>query len=207
MKTPKPKLSIEEKMQMARDKAIALKEKERKADETYYLKISEGKQWTIFKLFSFYCLALALIISIETIVDGDVQKINRSELIYDQALIKVNDGYYTPLYVEIAGFIDTSFQVTHSPIFGADKYLKWTSAYEDTKTPLKYTDYTTWRVNSVYEYFIFIQIVLLIPLFLVWYKRPTGLFKFGRMMCLVLIFPASIYLLFVTIGLVDLLPL
>ena len=37
MKTPKPKLSIEEKMQMARDKAIALKEKERKADETYYL--------------------------------------------------------------------------------------------------------------------------------------------------------------------------
>jgi len=50
------------------------------------------------------------------------------------------------------------------------------------------------------------QIVLLIPLFFVWYKRPTPFFKYGRVLCISLIFPASIYLFFVTIGVFDLLP-
>jgi len=207
MKALKQTLSVEEKMNLARQKASALKEKERLQDEAYYEKISSGNSWKIFKAFSFYCLFLAVLITVETAIDGEKEKIDRSSLLYDQAYIEVNGGSYTPLYVEIAGFLDTSFYVVHSPIFGADKYLQWTSEYEDTKTPLKYTVYNEWRLNSVYEYFIFIQIVLLIPIFLVLYKRPSGLFKFGRMMCLVLIFPASVYLLFVTIGICDLLPL
>jgi len=205
MKTPKPNLSVEEKMQQAREKAIALKEKERKQDEAYYLKISEGKQWKIFKVFSFYCLALALLITVETVIDGEKEKIDFSSIGYQETAMFIEGSLYTPYYEEFFGFQDTSFYVIHSPIFGAQKYLQWTSKYEDTKTPLKFTEYTTTRQNSVYDYFFFIQIVLLIPLFLVWYKRPSGLFKFGRMVCLVLIFPASVYLLFVAMGLVDLL--
>lgn len=207
MKSPQKNLSIEEKMQRAREAAEAKKIKEKQAEEAYYTKISSGTQWTVFRALSFYCLALAVVISIETLVDGETRKIAPNEVMYQEALIKIDNGYYTPYYTEIAGFLDTSFRVVETPIFGADKYLVWTSKYEDTKTPLTYTDYDEWKLNSVYEYSVFVQLVLLIPIFFVWYKRPSPLFKFGRMLCLVLIFPISIYLLFVTFGIVNMLPI
>ncbi|MBL7898121.1 MAG: hypothetical protein JNJ99_06275 [Crocinitomicaceae bacterium] len=206
MKTPPKNLSVEEKMQRARELAAAQKEKEQKKEEEYFLKISSGQNWKIFKIFSFYCVALAALITFETLVDGEIRKIPPSQVLYAEALIKIDNSYYTPLYTEITGFIDTSFRVVESPIFGADKYLIWTSAYQDSKTPLKYTDYEEWKFNSIYTYFIFIQITLLIPVFIVWYKRPTPLFKFGRMLCLILIFPASVFLLFVTFGIIELVP-
>lgn len=206
MKTPNKPLSTEEKMSRAREKALAQKEKDRLLDEAYFTKISTGTGWTIFKIFSFYCLALAVLITVETVIDGETKKIPLADVHNNSGLIEIDGGYYTPLYVELAGFVDTSFRVVQSPIFGAAKYMVWTQAYEDTKTPLKFTDFDEWKLNSVYSYFIFIQICLLIPVFLVWYKRPSGLFKFGRMTCLILIFPMSIYLFFVTIGVVELLP-
>lgn len=206
MKSPSNKLSIEEKMRFAREQAAAAKERERLEEEAYFLKISSGKSWRIFRIFSFYCLGLAVLISFETIFDGEEERIGPSQYQFYEAAITIGDDWYTPYYTEIAGFLDTSFVVVHSPLFGAAKFLRWTSAYQDSKTPLKYTEYTTWRLNSIYSYYVFIQLVLLIPLFVVWYKRPSPLFKFSRMLCLVLIFPAGIYLLFVTFGIVDLLP-
>lgn len=206
MKPPKQILTTEEKMNLARQKAAAMKEKERLEDEAYYEKISSGKQWKIFRIFSIYCIALAALITVETLIDGETKKIEPANVHNTEGLVEINGGYYTPLYTQLFGFIDTSFRVVYSPVFGAAKYMVWTSKYQDTKTPLTFTDYTEWRYNSVYSYFIFIQLVLLIPIAVVLYKRPTGLFKFGRMLCLVLIFPASIYLLFVTIGVVELLP-
>ena len=207
---PTPKkgaLSVEEKRRLAREAAEAKKLKEKQEEEAYFTRISTGTQWTIFKIFSFYCLALALLITVETLVDGETRPIPTSQIEYQEALIRINGSYYTPLYTEITGFLDTSFKVVETPLLGADKYLVWTSGYQDTKTPLKYTQYDEWKLNSVYEYFVFVQIVLLIPVFFVWYKRPTPLFKFGRMVCLILIFPASVYLLFATIGIVNLLPI
>jgi hypothetical protein len=207
MKQPRQSLSVEEKMTLARQKAAEQNEKDRLKEEAYYLKISTGTQWTIFKVLSIYCVLLAGLITYETLVDGETKAIFPGAVHNQSGLIEIEGGFYTPVYTELAGFIDTSFRVVYSPLFGAAKYMVWTSKYQDTKTPLTLTDYDAWRRNSVYEYFIFIQVILLIPFCVMLYKRPSGLFKFGRMTSLILIFPASIYLLFVTIGLADLLPL
>lgn len=206
MKHTNNPLPVEEKMRRAREAAFAAKEKERLEDEAYFIKISTGRSWKLFTVFSMYCALLALIITFETAVDGRSEPLDLKDAVFYQGAINVGDDWYTPYYMELTGYLDTSFKIIHSPIFNAPKYLQWTSAYEDSVTPLKHTDYTEWRYNSVYSYFGFIQIVLLIPIFLVWYKRATPLFKFGRMICLVLIFPMSIYLLFVTFGIVNLLP-
>lgn len=205
MNQPKSKLSVEEKMRLAREAAAAQKEKERLADEAYYTKISTGRSWKVFKIFSYYCLALALIITVETVIDGKEKHITPANYKFYEGAIVIDDDVYLPYYEELFGFLDTSFYVVNSPIFGTPKYLKWVSKYEDTKTPLKFTDYTVYKESSLFSYFIFIQIVLLIPIFFVFYKRPSPLFKFGRMLCLILVFPASIYLFFVTIGAFELL--
>lgn len=206
MKSKSNPTSMEERMRVAREVAAVAKEKERLKDEAYFKKISTGPTWKLFQIFSFYCLALALLITVETVFDGDRVYLTQNERVFYEGAVNVQDDWYLPYYVELTGYLDTSMAVVHSPIFGAPKYLRWVSKYEDSKTPVKFTEYSEWRYNSVYSYFVFIQFVLLIPIFMVWYKRPSPLFKFGRMLCLVLIFPASIFLLFVTLGIVNLLP-
>lgn len=199
--------SLQEKMRLAAERTRQIKEKEQEEEAAYYQKISSGTNWKIFKIFTYYCLGLALLITIETIFDGNRTHLSSSEYVFHSGSVQQGDDWYFPKYTELTGFLDTSFYVVNSPIFGAPKYLVWTSGYKDTKTPLTYTEYDVWRFNSIYSYYVYIQITLLIPLLVLWYKRPTAMFKFGRMLCLFLIFPASIYLLFVTFGITDLLPL
>ena len=198
--------TTEERMQKLREAAIEKKRLELEKEAAYFERISSGIQWKVFKILSIYCALLGVVMAIETVFDGKEKSVPLSNLSFYEGAINHGDDWYTPIYTELTGYLDTSFKVIYSPIFQAPKYLKWTSAYQDSKTPLTYTDYTEWRYNSVYGYYVYIQIVLLIPLGVFLYKRPTPLFKFARMLCLVLIFPAGIYLFFVTIGVADLLP-
>jgi hypothetical protein len=206
MKYPQSNLSSAEKLQIARERAEAAKEKVRLQEQAYFESISTGPKWKWFKIFSIYCIVLAAVITVETLVDGESYYLSTPEREFFEGSIRVEDEWYFPDYVDLAGFIDTTMHIVYSPIFGAPKSLNWTSAYQDSKTPLTHTYFYTWRYNSVYSFFPFIQIVLLIPVFIVWYRRPSPLFKFGRTLSIVLIFPASIYLLFVTFGIVNLLP-
>lgn len=206
MKSPQNNLSSAEKLQIARERAEAAKEKVRLQEQAYFEAMSSGPKWKWFKIFSIYCIVLAAVITFETLVDGDSYYLTVPEREFFEGSIRIDDEWYFPDYVDLAGFIDSTMHTVSSPIFGAPKSLNWTSAYQDTKTPLKHTNFYTWRYNSVYSFFPFIQLLLLFPIFIVWYKRPAPLFKFGRGFCIGFIFPASIYLLFVTFGIVNLLP-
>lgn len=199
-------LSPEERLRAARIASETAKEKAREKDRLYFESITTGSKWTIFKIFTFYCAALALIITVETFYDGEKVFLTESQRTFYEGAINVDDDWYFPDYVDLTGYLDTTMHIAYSGIFGAPKYLGWTSKYQDSKTPLTYNRFYTWRYNSVYSFFGGIQLILLIPLFLFWFKRPHPVFVFGRMMSLVLIFPASIFLLFVTMGIIDLLP-
>lgn len=206
MKAPQSNQSSEEKLRIARERAAAAKEKVKLQEQVYFESISSGPKWKLFKIFSIYCAILAAVITVETLIDGEVEYLDESERQFFEGAIHVDGDWYFPDYVDLTGYIDTTMCIVHSPIFGAPKSLRWTSAYQDTKTPLTLTNFYTWRYNSVYSSFPFIQLALLIPVFIVWYKRPSPLFKFGRTLSIVLIFPISIYLLFVTFGIVNMLP-
>lgn len=198
--------NLQEKLQRSKEAAAKARLVQQEKEQAYFQSLISGPVWTWYKRGMYFCIGLALLITVETLVEGKAQHVDLNDTYWDEGRIYVEDEWFLPETTHLTGYLDSTFVMGYSPIFGAPKYLGWTTAYKDSKTPLTLTNYYVHKANSIYNYFIYIQIVLLLPVFFYWYKRPNPFFKFGRTLCLFLIFPASIYLLFVTFGIVNLLP-
>ncbi len=192
-------LSQKEKMELIKEKMRAKKEQEKIDDQAYYQKISTGLLWNIFTFFTFFCLLTSILLTIDQYSDGKTTNYPLGSYLYDQGGILIEDEYYAPYYVDLQGFDENSFRVTKSSIFGDPKYLSFDSVHGDTRNdPIRKT-FQTFRYNSVYEFFPFIHIFLLIPLIVFIFKKPWAGFNFARLFCFFAVFPLGIYLLGVRI--------
>jgi hypothetical protein len=180
-------------------RAEAAKEKVRLKEQAYFESISSGPKWKWFKIFSIYCIVLAAVITVETLVDGDSYYLSVPERQFFEGSIRIDDEWYFPDYVDLAGFIDSTMHTVSSPIFGAPKSLNWTSAYQDTKTPLTHTNFYTWRYNSVYSFFPFIQLLLLFPIFMVWYKRAHATLQVWQRIFVLVLFFLQVFIYFLSL--------
>lgn len=187
-------MSQQERLKQIQERVKAQKEKEKQEEALYFTKITSGPLWKIFEVMAWFCVTAAIILGVETFIEGKVRKLSQNEYLYYQGAIVVDgDAIFTPYYEDLAGFDENSFEVIYSPIFGDAKFLSFESVYSDSKTPETRTKHVVARRISIYSYFPFLQLVLLIPIVVYLYKRPNPIFKFGRMLCFLLIFPASLY--------------
>ncbi len=191
-------------MAKAAEKLRNQKIEEVKKEAEHYETITSNGGWTYFKIGMVFCLLFLIAITVDTFVVGDKVKIENQEWEIDHewrssthAIVKVGGAQFMVWYQDWAGFIPNSFEVTRSPIL-RDEQILWfmqdpyTYGDEVKEPELKFGT----RTRSVFNWFPYIQLALMIPLFTFLFKRPQQWFVFSRMLSMFLIIPGTLLMLF-----------
>ncbi|NOQ71989.1 MAG: hypothetical protein GQ574_08305 [Crocinitomix sp.] len=196
--------SRQEHLKRAAEQIKKAKEFEAVKEQEYFKKITSGTRWKIFTFFTFFCVLLALLTTIDTFVDGKTVKLREGEFRFDRSLgamdyqsVWVNENdLFMVHFQNLQGKLLNTFEVTESFIFRDYKYLSFIREYEDTVTPLERTRMYASKRISIYDWFPLTQVLLFIPLLVLLFKRQKPWFNFAQMACFILIFPGSLVLLY-----------
>ena len=194
--------STHERLKIKAQKLRLEKLKAQAQEDAYYKKMTTGLNWTIFTILTFFCLILNILITIDTFVDTnklepvESYSFDRSIYAIGYQSVVIDGNLFMPAIQDLAGFEASSFKVEISPIFRIPKYFHFDKI--DTYSaaePFK-VHHRVLQEQSIYNYFPYLQIALILPLLVFLFKEQEPWFKFSRLACLLLIFPGSLLILF-----------
>lgn len=192
----------EEALRIASEKLRRKAEEEKRAENEYYEKITTGTPWLLFKIIVIFCTLMMFITTFEIFVDGETKKLDKSEWKIDRDLyifshqsIVVGDYLFTPHFRDWLGNVEDSYEITYSPIFKTGKRLSYDIQVNETTV----RRHETIRRRSIFTWFPFFQIIMLIPLATFIFKRQKPWFNFARVGSMILIFPAIILVTILTL--------
>lgn len=179
------------------------RELEAQKDREYYEKITSGTRWMIFKIGMVFCILLAIVTTIDTFVDGKTEKLHQDQFVFDRSLgawdyqsVWVNENdIFLVHFSDMVGMNLNTFELTKSFITGDNKYISFIQEYEDSVTPMTRTRIKAQKRVSIYEWFPFVQVLLLLPLLVFLFRKQKPWFKFAQFASLLLIMPGSVILL------------
>lgn len=194
----------QEHLKRAAEQIRKAKEREVVKEKEYYEKITSGTRWMIYKVFTFFCVLLAVLTTIDTFTDGKVVRLSPEQFRFDRSLgalnhqsIWVNENdLFLVHFRDLKGMNLETFEVTESFIFEDNKYLSFLQEYEDSVTPMTRTRIYVPKRISIYDWFPLTQVFLLVPLLVLLFKRQKPWFNFAQMACFILLFPGSLVLLY-----------
>lgn len=194
-------MNRQEALKAVAEKARQQREQEAKEDLEFYQKITTGTQWTIFKAIAYFCIVIAVITTIEVLVDGPTKNISENEWRIDRnweytshKVLDVQGFMFTPHISDWYGFEEKSIKLTYSPIFRTGKKLSYLLDPHGDGT----RSHTEIRRRSIFTWFPTFQLFLLIPLATVILKRQSPWFNFARIFSLVFVFPGTLIIIFST---------
>ncbi len=178
---------------------LAKKKAEEEAkDAAYYKKVTTGKRWMLFLVGAIFCLAIGIVATIDTFVDGETVKVPNGSFYHERlphskayALVIIDNDTFTPYYKDFVSVDFESFTLTKSLLFGKAKYIEF-----DAHTLGDRERFIAYEWISIFEWFPYLQIMLLIPLLVFLLKRQAAWFTFMRYLCLLLIYPGSLVILY-----------
>ncbi|SFT42114.1 hypothetical protein SAMN05216474_0467 [Lishizhenia tianjinensis] len=179
----------------AAEKIRLKKEREERESNAFYERITSGKQWLLFKVVVVICTLMSIVFTIETFVDGPTKtlteedwKINRDwEWTWHQ-ILDVEDYIFAPLMSDWFDHVENTLEITYTPIFKTGKKLSYEIKIDENTT----RHHVEWRYRSIFNWFPWLQIFLLIPLFTFIFKRKSPWFVFARIISLVFVLPGTI---------------
>lgn len=187
-----------EAMRKAALKLQQQKEEEERKDREYFERITTGRPWLIFKIGVAFCTLMLILTSIDIYVDGKSKKLKEGEWRIDRELymnghqsIKVGNALFIAPFEIWFGHIDDSFEITYSLIFQTGKKL----AYNQEVSEGAVVRHEVIRRRSIFTWFPFLQIAMVIPLLVFIFKRKKPWFRFARTMSLLIITPMSFIIL------------
>lgn len=192
----------EEHFRIAAERMRLKREREEQEENEFYEHITSGAPWLIFRLIVLFCALLAIATTIDQFFDGQTKKIGEDEWKIDRnwewtwhKIVEV-DGYtFAPELTNWHGRAENSMYIVYSPIFKAGKKIGYKIKEEDST--LRKHEEIRWR--SIFSWFPALQIILLLPLIPLFFKRKSAWFNFARMAAMFFIFPLSIILIFVAL--------
>ena len=189
---------LKKKMREAGERVKAQKELEEKQDKEAYENLLKSTQWKIFTGFMIFSAILGLLVGFDSVAPTHKDKIAHADIQFYSGQMKYDNGYYLPKTGQLGDFVETSFFVRRTMIFNEAKYLCWNREewQADDDAPRKFVQECTVRRGSVFDWFPFLTIGLLIPVFVFFFKQPKPWFRFMRGMCMILIYPGSVFLFF-----------
>ncbi len=181
----------------AAEKLQKQKDDDAQKDNEYYQRITTGNPWRIFTIGTFISLLLGILFTIDIFVDGETFTLTEDDYEYERIInmkidpiVIVGEDNFNPDYVDFISVDYSSFSITKSSFFGNSKYISFDAHTLDIRERF----YASAN-GSIYNTFPYLQIMLLIPLFVLLFKRQKPWFKFMRHLCLLLIFPGSLLIL------------
>lgn len=194
-----PQYDRQEALKKAAENLRRQKENEAREEKEYFEKITSGTPWLFFKILVAFCTLMILCTTIDVFVDGHSKKLGENEWKIDRNLymrghqsISVDDHLFIASFREWNGHIDNSLIVTYSPIFQTEKKLRFTQEVSEGVE----IQHEVLRRRSIFTWFPFVQLFLLIPLLTFIFKAQKPLFAFARGASLFLVLPTTLVLLF-----------
>lgn len=198
---PRP-YSREESLRIAKEKVRRQKEEEARRERQYYENLTTGKYWILFIITVVICTSMAVITTIETLVDGKTEKLDDTEWRIDRELymtwhqsIKVDDYLFIPHFDDWFNHVDGTFEITYTPIFQTGKKL----SYDMEETEHSVRRHTELRVRSIFTWFPYLQILMLIPLVTLFLKTQKPWFKFALVASIVIVLPGTLMITFISL--------
>jgi hypothetical protein len=102
---------------------------------------------------------------------------------------------FTPTLQDWSDRVENSVKMTYSPIFRAEKTLSFDVKVNETKIRKQ----EEIRQRSIFTWFPWFQLFLLIPLMVFIFKRQSAAFNFARIASLIIIFPGTLLVIYFTI--------
>jgi hypothetical protein len=196
------KYSRADALRIAAEKLRRKEEEEKRKEDEYYQRVTSGTPWLLFKVIVVFCTLMILLTTVEVFVDGETKKIAESEWEIDRQLymvghqsIKVGDQLFVAYLQDWVDHVDDSFEITYSPIFGTGKRLSYDQAVSENVVIRQ----EVIRRRSIFTWFPYLQIAMLIPLVTFIFKRQKPLFNFARVGSMVLVLPATLLVLILTL--------
>ncbi len=191
----KVKYSREELQRIAAEKLRKKKEKEEREENELYQRITSGIPWMVFKSVVVFCTLMALVTTIEVFVDGKSKKIAEEEWKIDRTwewpwhqIIDVEGYLFAPKLNEWLDHVDNSMELTYTPIFQTGKKLSYDLQINESSI----RSHEEIRFRSIFSWFPFLQLFLIIPLLTFIFKRKAPWFNFARLLSLFFVFPATL---------------
>lgn len=164
----------EERVKAARARYEQAKKRELEEEAQYYLKLIQGKKWTFLKRFSIVSALFAVLLCVDFVLPTKNEFIVLDTVSTNNAYSIVsfeleNSEHYFDYSQTSSLKYFPLIEVHFTPIFNDFKSLSYVGGPEKSQF-----------IQPVFCYLYFFPIVitlLFIPLFTVWYKRPTPIFS------------------------------
>ncbi|MGB1104772.1 MAG: hypothetical protein ACPG21_14270 [Crocinitomicaceae bacterium] len=184
---------------LKRAKAAMEEQKKIEAEKSaaYYKRMTTGTPWLIFGIGAIFCVIISVLTTYDTLATSEIVHLSPEDYDFDRdayskagTIIWVDDEIYTADYMSFISVDYESFRIAKSALFNHSKYLVFLGHSESDPK-----DFYCYQRISIYEWFPWLQIGLLIPLFVFLFKRQQPWFTFLRMTSLLVIIPAATVIL------------
>ena len=192
------KYNREEALRIAAEKVRRTKEEEKRKEDEYFKRVTSGFPWLFFKIVVVFCTLMVFITMVEIVIDGKTEKLTEDDWKIDRELyqpghqsIKVGDYLFVAAFKEWLGHVDSSFEITYTPIFQTAKKLSYNQEISENNIVRQ----EVMRRRSIFNWFPFFQLFMLIPLLTFIFKRQNTLFNFSRIVSMFVVLPATVLIL------------
>ncbi len=195
-------LDHQESLRIAAEKIRKKREKEEREDKEFYERITSGAQWTFFKLVVAFCTLMVIVTTIEVLFDGPTKKLSENAWKIDRnweytwhKVLDIEGYMFVPTLADWGNREEGTLKMTYSPIFRAGKKISYVIK------PNEYfkKNHEELRQRSIFTWFPFLQILLLIPLATYIFRRQSAWFNFARITSLLIVFPGTVLVIFFAI--------
>jgi hypothetical protein len=192
----------QESMRIAAERMRLKKEKAKRAEKEFYERITSGISWLIFKVVVVFCTLIAILTTIDVFVDGSTKqiteedcKINRDWEYRWHKVLDIEGYMFTPHISQWSDRMENSIEITYSPIFRTGKKLNYNTKNNDSVIGSE----EEIRQRSIFTWFPWFQIFLLIPLATFIFKRQKPWFNFARVVSFVFVAPGTLMVIYFTL--------
>lgn len=198
MNTKKTKAEI---LQEMKEKLERQKIESKRRDLAYYERLTSGFWWKMFKVAMISCILFATLTTIDQFFSRKIRYLSRNEWKFDRSLyifgtqsVWVDGTIFFPDIDQIAGFDENSFAIRKSLIFNEPRALYFKQKHYKTGEIIEQR--VTHQYRSIFNWFPYLQFVMLIPLLVYVFRRPSPWFIFFRGLSIFIIFPCILTLFF-----------
>lgn len=194
--------NLEDTLRIAAERLRRKAEEEKRAEDEFYKKITTGAPWLLFKTVVAFCTLMAVLTTIDIFVDGETKKLENSEWRIDRELyllwhqsVKVDDYLFVPHLRDWSGHMENGYEITYSPIFQTGKLLSYDLQVNET-TVRRHSEI---RARSIFTWFPYLQIAMLIPLATFIFRRQKPWFNFARVASMIIVLPGILLVTILTL--------
>lgn len=209
----KPKTAEEirrEKVKVAKARYAAQQKRESAKDLAYFKQLTSGWKWKAYKIASYICLSLAILLMIDHFTVGEQSFVDRIDSYghMNQTIELKGETFVIPDNVPWIGRFPPMMK-SKTIIFKETKSIQFLSAKDfitleflnntKKKSLLLFEQFPlviSMKANSRFSYYPLMQLILIIPFFIYKFKRPTFQFVTWRLLSIYICFPLGFYVLF-----------